>query len=66
VTTWNRSRGRPQASHSSLARSVTSGVISDGFTTTALPAMSAMTASPVGIENGKFHGAMTPTTPRGV
>jgi hypothetical protein len=48
-----------------LALSATSGVISDGFSTTPLPVISAIATSPIGIENGKFHGAITPTTPRG-
>ena len=43
-----------------------SGVTSDGLSTTPLPAMSAMTTSPVAMPNGKFHGEMMPTTPRGM
>ncbi len=30
-----------------------------------LPAISAVTASEMPVANGKFHGAMTPTTPLG-
>jgi hypothetical protein len=48
-----------------LTRIAISGVNSDGLTTTALPANSAIDASPTGIDSGKFHGPMTPTTPRG-
>ncbi len=40
-------------------------VHSDGFSRTALPASMAQNASPKGMRNGIFHGAMTPTTPRG-
>jgi hypothetical protein len=36
-----------------------------GFSTTALPAISAGTASEIPVANGKFHGAMMPTTPLG-
>jgi hypothetical protein len=42
-----------------------SGVNSEGLSTTALPAASAMTTSAMGILKGKFHGAITPITPRG-
>ncbi len=42
-----------------------SGVTSDGLCTTALPAKSAITISPQAMPNGKFHGEITPTTPRG-
>ena len=36
-----------------------------GFTTTPLPAISAGIASEIAVANGKFHGAMMPTTPLG-
>ncbi len=42
-----------------------SGVSSDGFTTTALPAATAVAAWTNGIANGKFQGATTATTPHG-
>jgi hypothetical protein len=40
------------------------GVCSAGFITTVLPVESAADVMPVRIASGKFHGAMTPTTPR--
>lgn len=36
-----------------------------GFTTTALPVRSAAKTLPMGMTKGKFHGEMTPMTPRG-
>ena len=58
-------RGGRSASKISFAFCSMSGVTSLGLMTTALPATSAMTTSPIGMTNGKFHGEMTPTTPRG-
>lgn len=65
VTTWSRSSGMPVAFHTSFAASRQSGVTSEGFTTTALPAASAVRASRSATWKGVFHGAITPTTPRG-
>ena len=50
---------------SSTTRSPDFGVTSLGLKTTALPASSAGTIVRSGSANGKFHGMMTATTPRG-
>ena len=42
-----------------------SAVLLSGLSTTPLPAISAVTASEMPVAKGKFHGAMTPTTPLG-
>ncbi len=42
-----------------------SAVLLSGFSTIPLPAISAGTASERPVANGKFHGAMMPTTPLG-
>ena len=47
VTTWKSSRGRPASYSSSTAASAVNGVWRSGFSTTALPASSAATASEV-------------------
>ena len=65
MTTWKRFLGIPVRSKIALAASAMSGVTSEGLSTTALPARSAMIVSPRGIEKGKFQGEMMPTTPRG-
>ncbi len=41
------------------------GDCSAGLSTTALPAASPAATMPVGMASGKFHGAITATTPRG-
>ena len=41
------------------------GDCSAGFTTTVFPATSAADVIPVVIASGKFHGAITATTPSG-
>ena len=46
-------------------RSVDSGVISDGFITTVLPAASAGPSFQLVNISGKFHGTIWPTTPMG-
>ena len=43
-----------------------SGVNSLGFSTTAFPAISAITTSSSGVAQGKFQGEMIPTTPSGL
>ena len=40
------------------------GVCSAGLRTTALPVASAAETMPHAIASGKFHGAITPVTPR--
>ena len=46
-------------------RSALSGVSSAGLSTTVLPAASAGAKPHPAMAMGKFHGTMTPTTPRG-
>ena len=41
------------------------GACSAGFNTTAFPVASPADTIPKGIATGKFHGAITATTPRG-
>ena len=41
------------------------GTSSEGLNTTQLPATSAGADFQTGIAHGKFHGAMSPTTPSG-
>ena len=41
------------------------GTSSDGLNTTQLPATSAGADFHTGIAHGKFHGAISPTTPSG-
>ena len=41
------------------------GVSSEGLKTTAFPAARAYAIEPIGVNAGKFHGPMTPITPRG-
>ena len=65
VTTWRSAGSRPASSKRRFISRAMSGVTSEGLSTTALPASSAMNASPMGMTRGKFQGAMTPTTPRG-
>ena len=64
-STWNSPSGRPASRPSSASRIVVSGVISAGLTSTALPAASAGTKPHDAIVIGKFHGAITATTPSG-
>jgi hypothetical protein len=64
-STWNRPSGSPAASASSASRSAVSGVASAGLSSTALPAASAGAVPQAAIGIGKFHGAMTATTPSG-
>jgi len=47
-------------------RSVESGVSSDGFSTTVLPAASAGPIFQLVNISGKFHGTICPTTPIGL
>ena len=64
-TTLTRPGGAPASAKTRATHSPESGVSSDGFSTTALPAATAAAAWLSGIENGKFHGVMTATTPSG-
>ena len=57
--------GKPTSAISSAMRSVDSGVISDGFSTTVLPAASAGPIFQLVNISGKFHGTICPTTPTG-
>ena len=60
VTTWNTFSGRPASANSSASASPTKGVISEGFSTTVLPAASACTDGFSASRNGKFQGVMMP------
>ena len=64
-STVKTSGGSPASSASSPIRTAVSGVISAGLSTTVLPAASAGANPQPAIGIGKFHGTMTPTTPRG-
>ena len=57
--------GMPASPISSAIRSVDSGVISAGFSTTQLPAASAGPIFQLVNISGKFHGTTWPTTPTG-
>ena len=57
--------GTPPARNAWTSRSASAGDCSAGLSTTALPAASAAELIPHGIANGKFHGEITATTPRG-
>ena len=64
-TTWNSPSGRPASSSICTPYSGESAVLLSGLSTTPLPAISAGIASEMPVANGKFHGAMMPTTPLG-
>ena len=57
--------GKPTSTISSAMRRLDSGVISDGFRTTVLPAASAGPIFQLVNMSGKFHGTIWPTTPSG-
>ena len=63
--TVNTPAGSPACSASSPRRIAVSGVSSAGLSTTVLPAASAGAKPQPAIGIGKFHGTITPTTPRG-
>ena len=62
-TTFRTPLGMPARSPRCARASAVSGVSSLGFKTTVHPAARAGATLRVGIENGKFHGLMAPTTP---
>jgi hypothetical protein len=57
--------GMPTSAISSAIRSVESGVISAGLSTTVFPAASAGAIFQLVNMSGKFHGTICPTTPIG-
>jgi len=61
----NEPRGRGRPLESSATSAPESGVSSDGFSTTAFPAANRKRNLGERMANGKFHGAITPTTPTG-
>ena len=65
VATWKTPSGIPHSASISAISSEVSGVTSDGFMTTELPAASAGMQSPNELLSGKFQGPITPTTPSG-
>ncbi len=62
-TTCTRPRGSPASMHSSPRASEVSGVNSDGFSTTALPAARAGNTFQPAVNSGAFHGVTASTTP---
>ena len=65
VTTLSTPSGRPASVASCASRNVDTEVNSDGFTTTALPTASAGATARLVWLSGRFHGVITPTTPKG-
>ena len=59
------SRGTPAAQSACASPQPTSTASGAGLRMTALPATSAASTPPAGIESGKFHGGVTTTTPSG-
>ena len=57
--------GAPASSKTRATHSPVSGVSSDGLSTTALPAATAVATCVNGIANGMFHGVIAATTPSG-
>ena len=57
--------GAPASTNTRATHSPESGVSSDGFSTTAFPAATAIAVCVSGMLNGKFHGEMIPSTPSG-
>ncbi len=64
-TTRTSPAGAPARRKSSSTRRPVSGVSSEGFRTTALPAATAEAAWVRGTPSGKFHAETMPTTPTG-
>ena len=65
ATTLTTPSGIPASAAISAKRSAVSGVSSAGLSTTVLPAASAGASFHAAMTSGKFHGVMSPTTPRG-
>ena len=64
-TRLNTPAGTRASSITSASRVAVAGVSSDGLATTALPQASAGASFQVSSSSGRFHGAITPTTPSG-
>ncbi len=64
-TTFTTPSGSPPSISASMQRRVDSGVVEDGFSTTALPAAMAGAILLAASVRGKFHGTMAPVTPIG-
>ena len=62
---FSASCGTPPACSASTTALAHAGACSAGLSTTALPVASAAPTMPAAIASGKFHGAITPVTPRG-
>ncbi len=58
--------GSPARASASQTANAQAGDCSAGLRQTALPVASAAAVMPVAIANGKFHGAIAATTPRGL
>jgi hypothetical protein len=64
-TNWRTSCGMPASQRQLASSQPTSTASGAGLSTTALPAASAASTPPAGIERGKVHGGVTTTTPSG-
>src|ERR1019366_1156878 len=65
ATSWRTCSPKPAACSCSTSTAPVAIAGRAGFRITVLPAASAARTPPAGIENGKFHGGDTTTTPRG-
>ena len=64
-TTLMTPAGMPASSASLASSTAEAEVISDGLSTTVLPAASAGASDMIAMKVGEFHGVITPTTPSG-
>ena len=65
-TTFTTPSGSPPSISASMQRSVASGVVEDGFSTTAFPAAIAGATLFAASVSGKFQGTIAPVTPIGL
>src|SRR5262245_34617208 len=65
TTMLNTPGGRPASSYISVSNEAVAGVSSAGLKITVFPATRAGADFHTGIAQGKFHGAIKPTTPSG-
>ena len=63
---WRTLRGTPASHRQRASHQPTSTASGAGLRMTALPAASAASTPPAGMESGKFQGGVTTTTPSGV
>ena len=62
---WRTLCGTPASQRQRASHQPTSTASGAGFRMTVLPAASAASVPPAGMERGKFQGGVTTTTPRG-